>query len=308
MKILFIQPTGDKRGHYGLWTSKLCQAVSKQGHELCLFTNKIYPERFLNEAPLFEIIECCQGKYRFDKYDLAMEKKSFIYWIGYFKTTYTIVKSALKLCKTRHFDALFLTDVEYLFAALLIKLYKRNLPPVIWHVQAANFTFATYCGSFLKKTYKTMQREIFKCTLGREVKGFAVLGAFHKQELRTQLRLPQTFPIEIVPDGADIRDIPYLQVDARNKIGLDYFGPVILFLGMLRKDKGLEYLIEAISYLKEEKYKLIIAGAPFDWTETELNALIPANVRDKIELRLHYIIDDQISQHRFMNNITIINL
>ena len=305
MKILFIQPTSDKRGHYGLWTSKLCQAMGKLGCDLYLFTNKIYTQRFLQTQPTFEIIECDAGKYAFDRYDLAREKKSLLYWWGYFKTTFVIVKRALKLCKEQQFDAIFLTDVEYLTAALLLKRYKRQLPPVIWHVQAANFTYSTYCGSALKKLYKIFQREIFKSTLTHEVQGFAVLGEFHKLQLRQQLQLSVDFPIEIVPDGAEVYTPDRSQQQARKEIGIESQGTVILFLGMLRKDKGIEYLLEAVAKLPNEAFTLVIAGAPSEWRLEDIQALIPKQIAHKIVLDLQYIPDEKVPFYYNASDVVI---
>jgi len=306
MKILFIQPTGDKRGHYGCWTSKLCQAIAKRGDELYLFTNKIYPEKFLNELPQFKIIELANGKYCFDRYNQAMENKSLLYWYGYFRTTYLIVKYALKLCQFGKFDVVFITDAEYLTATLLLKWYKRYLPPVIWHVQAANFSHDSYCGSFLKKSYKLFQRAIFKSTLNREVNAFAVLGEFHKQELREQLNLGEEFSIEVICDGADVPDAYFDKADCLKNIGIDYTGTVFLFLGMLRKDKGIEYLIEAASQLKEYDCKVIIAGASVDWTLEELKALVKRyDVANHVELRVGYVPDHQISSYYYASDVII---
>ena len=298
MKILFIQPTGDKRGHYGLWTSKLCQAIAENGHDLRLFTNKIYPEKFLDEPPKFNITELKKGRYHFDRYDQAMQNKSGLFWYGYFRNTYHIVKHALKLCRGEKFDAIFLTDVEYLTATLLLKRFKRHLPPVIWHVQAANFTYQTYGGSIIKKIYKLFQREIFKSTLKKEVKGFAVLGEYHKQKLTEQLKTGDGFPIEVIPDGADMKQDDLSQLAARKMINLDYSGTVFLFFGMLRKDKGIEGLIEAVSYLKDIDFKVIIAGAPFEWSAEELRTLVEQfQVNSKIDLRLGYIPDEEVSAY-----------
>ena len=83
MKILFIQPTGDKRGHYGIYTVNLCQELARLGNEVTLFTNKIYPENFISEKPLFRIIEVEQGKYRFDEFDKKKDGSPFFYLFGY---------------------------------------------------------------------------------------------------------------------------------------------------------------------------------------------------------------------------------
>ncbi|MDX1901542.1 MAG: glycosyltransferase family 4 protein [Gammaproteobacteria bacterium] len=421
MKILFVQPTGDKRGHYGLWTSQICQAIAEHGEELCLLTNKIYPEKYLSEPLKFKIIELNEGKYRFDVFDqmkiplnppfpkgeiflhqsspfekgnstkasssckneglkgsdkeqnftkipptslfqrekIETQKASpfekgdsrklspfgkgglrgilinnpLYYWYGYFRNTFLIVKAALKLCQKEKFDILYLTDVEYLTATILLKLFSKNLPPVIWHVQAANFSYDSYVGSRIKKLYKIFQRRIFKSVLGKQVKAFAVLGAFHQNALRRQLDLPDKFPIEVVPDGADTIVRTLSQHEARKKISVETDMPVFLFFGMLRKDKGIEYLIEAVSVIARKRsvltkqssflktgsprlnasqprdvanFKVLIVGAPFEWSRDELQDLIDKfQVSDYIELRLNYIPDEEVQYYYTASDIVV---
>ena len=298
MKVLFIQPSSDKRGHYGVWTSKLCHALGKQGVELTLFTNKIYPQKYLDEAPLFKIIEYKNGAYSFDKFDEAMKKKPWFYWYGYFRNTFVIVNAALKLCETEQFDAIFLTDVEYLTASILLKLHRKPMPPIIWHVQAANFTYETYCGSIFKKSYKVFQRFIFKSVLGKEIKGFAVLGEFHRDKLREQLKLPSEFPIQIIPDGTDTNNCLVEKAFARTALNIDKNKTVFLFLGMLRKDKGIEYLIEAASLVTSTNFKIVIAGAEFEWGKQALEQLIQKyGVQNLVDLRVGYVSDADLANY-----------
>jgi glycosyltransferase involved in cell wall biosynthesis len=280
--------------------------MAEQEVELTLVTNKLDAAAHLGRQPTFHIIEVGQGKYSFEQFDKAMERGSKLFWYGYFRNTFLIVKQALALCEKEKFDAVFLTDVEYLVTTLLLKSYRRHLPPVIWHVQAANFTFESYAGSVFKKIYKVFQRGIFKSVLGKEVKGFAVLGDFHKHELKKQLQLDANFLIEMIPDGADTLTHPMEQQAARANIGLHYTGPVFLFLGMLRKDKGIEYLIESVSQLGQQDFKVVIAGAPFEWSAGDIQRLIDKyNVRSKIHLYLDYVPDHQLASYYLASDCVV---
>ena len=46
MRVLVVQPTGDKRGHYGLYTTKLAQALAKSGHDVTVCTNALEPSPY----------------------------------------------------------------------------------------------------------------------------------------------------------------------------------------------------------------------------------------------------------------------
>lgn len=295
MKLLFIQPTADKRGHYGVWTSKLCQALGKTGHEIVLVTNKINTERYLDEPRSFRAVEADNGAYAFERFDACWTTRPGYYWYGYFHRTYRIVKEALDFCRREPFDAVFLTDAEYLTASLLLRRYRGVIPPVFWHVQAANFTYGTYAGSFAKKTYKVFQKQIFRQVLGNEVKGLVVLGEFHRERLRDQLSLDKAFPIEVIPDGGEVPEYLPDRSTARREIGIEYEGPVFLFLGMLRRDKGIECLLEAVSHLKQEEFKVVIAGSCFDYSPSDIAVICDRlGVGEKVILRLSYIEDSQL--------------
>jgi len=302
MKILVVQPTSDKRGHYGIWTTKICQAMAGLGNDVTLCTNRLQPERYIREKPLFKVYEVGGGKYAFDKFDEARSSRPLYYFYGYFRVSYAIVAAALRLsnrmrrsASEQDFDVIFITDSEFLMASILLKRYGRGNAPVVMQVNAANFTFDSYSGSVLKKLYKIFQRTIFKSTLGKEIKGFAVLGQWHKDNLREQLSLPSSFHIDVVPDAGEVTDESIESSKARAKLGIYYAGDIILFFGMFRKDKGIVGLLEAIGRLRGSEFKLLVVGAPTEYTEQEILDIIKKNnIEDMVIFRPGYAADADV--------------
>jgi len=290
MKILFIQPTADKRGHYGVYTVNLCQELSKFGNEVCLFTNKAYPEKFISETPLFKIIEVKNGKYKFDKFDKNKGKILFFYEFGYIRNSFIILKSALRLLKHNHFDIVQIMDIEYGILSLLLKFYKRYLPPVVILINAANFSFYKYPGPILLRIYKAFQRKILNSALIKEIKAIVTLGEFHKEELKKQFNLPADFLIKVIYSGSSSSFIHLNKAEARRKLEINYNGQIFLCFGIIRKDKGIEYLLEACSNLRNYDFKILIAGPLFDYTENYFLSLINKwKLRERVILKLKYI-------------------
>src|SRR6185503_10663450 len=112
MKIILIQPTGDKRGHYGIYTVNVCQGLAKLGHEVTLFTNRVYPEKFLREKPLFHVVEWRKGIYDFQAFDESKNKRPILYTFGYLRNSFFILKAGLKFAQGKNFDVVQVFDTE----------------------------------------------------------------------------------------------------------------------------------------------------------------------------------------------------
>jgi len=307
MKILFIQPTADKRGHYGIYTINLCQELAKLGNEVWLFTNKIYPEKFLSEAPLFKIIEFENGKYKFDKFDKNRGKIPLFYEFGYLKNSFIILRAALKFLETHHFEMVQILDTEYGILSCLLKIYRKILPITVLLIQAPNFSFLKYPGSFLKRVYKTFQRKILKSCLEKEIKAVVTLGEFHKEELQKQFDLNKDFPIKVIYDGANPPPFFLKKEKARKKIGINYQGTIFLFFGMLRRDKGIEHFFKAISLLKNKDFKVLIAGSLFDYQESDiLNLIEKLRIKDKVFLKLGYIDQREVYFYFYASDVLVL--
>ncbi len=285
-------------GHYGIFTAKLSQALGKLGHAVTVCTNRFSPELYLSEPPLFAVETVAAGRLAFGRFDDAMSRRPLYYYWGYYRNSYRITAAALALCRDREFDVIYMTDVEFLVAALLLKVgparllpaRPRRLPPVVMEVNAANFSFSDYPGSVLKKVYKVVQREVFRTTLGREIAACAVLGDWHQERLRAQLRIPPGFPVEVIPEGGDAVEAPPPRSAARRQLGIDFAGPVFLSFGLLRKDKGIETFLDAAARLGEVEFRIVIAGFPMEYSESEVADLVRrSSLAEKVILRLGYV-------------------
>ncbi len=306
MKILLIQPTGDKRGHYGIYTTHVCQELARLGHSVTLFTNKTDPQKYISEKVLFTLEEYKTPRYAFSKFDEIKTKNPLVYHWGYLRNCFCIVKAGLVFAQGKGFDVVQIFDSEYSIASILIKLYAKSLS-IILMVNAPNFSYDTYVGPWIIKVYKGIQRKFLKSLLGNKIKGVNMLGEFHRTEFRKQFDLSPDFPIAVIYDGADAPKVRLEKIDARRKIGIDYDGTLLLFFGMLRKDKGIEYLIHAVSLVKNLPFKLLIVGSLFDYTEEDIRAIIKKyDVGNKIMTDFNYIDIKDVYNYFFAGDALIL--
>jgi glycosyltransferase involved in cell wall biosynthesis len=295
MRVLVVQPTGDRMGHYGIYTVKLCHALGRLGHQVTLCTNRIHPERYVDGPVAFTVHEVGGGRLGFDRYERRLSSAPLYYWWGHFRHSLQVASAAMGLCRARPFDVVYLTDVEFLMASLVVQRHRATVPPVVIEVSAANFTFDTYPGPRPRKIYKVFQREVFRRALGREIRAISILGEWHRDRLRRQLRVADDFPIVVIPDGGGDAGAPIDRNAAREKLGIKPRGPVLLFFGMLRRDKGIETLIDALTRVPAGDWHLLIAGFPLDYRADDLESLlVRRGVRDKVILRLEYISEDDV--------------
>jgi len=295
MKILFVQPTADKKGHYGKYSINLCQELARLGNKVVLFTNKATPEHFLKDAPLFKIIEWRDGKYAFGRFDSARKSNPLVYIYGYLRNSFVIFMAALRYARQYRPDIIQVTDVEFGILSLSLIFFSKNIAPVILLIHAPNFSFSKYPGNILFRCYKVLQREILRRRMGQQIKAIATLGEYHKEELQKQFGLKPRFPVEVIYDGAEPPAVHFSREEARQKLGIEYPGILFLLFGILRKDKGIEYLFEAASRLPNNDFRILIAGSPFDYAAKDISDLVMKfGLEDKIILRLGYVKDEEL--------------
>jgi glycosyltransferase involved in cell wall biosynthesis len=111
--------------------------------------------------------------------------------------------------------------------------------------------------------------------------------------------------LELKPDP-ELRPGPELGPDSSS--GLVAQTPVILFIGGIRPDKGLDVLIEAARHLREKvtNFKVQIAGIPgFDLTGIR-NSVVEFGLQDVVEFRLGFLQESEFVA--YLSGATVVAL
>jgi len=178
-----------------------------------------------------------------------------------------------------------------------LRLLQIRMPPLYFVVIAANYTAEDYTNSFYR-LYGKLHHRMNRILLARYARAIMADGLWRPGELEAQLGLETGIPpLYPIPHGIMVAEKPYPKEEARRALGLRDDGIVLLYFGILRKDKGVELLIEAMGRVKGP-CKLLLAGMPFDITEEAVRALIRSRgCEDKIVAHLDYIPQNRIAYY-----------
>jgi glycosyltransferase involved in cell wall biosynthesis len=85
-------------------------------------------------------------------------------------------------------------------------------------------------------------------------------------------------------------------MEARRHLGIDPYKKIILFFGFIRKYKGLDMLLEAMFFLKEEHadLQLLIAGEFYDDQKTYEELIKKLQIDEQLILKTSFIPDSEI--------------
>lgn len=195
------------------------------------------------------------------------------------------------------------------------RILNRERPELIvfqwWH-PFFSFSF----GSIVRLLDKSLQdRVCFLChnVLPHEKNPMQVLltrYAFNKAKYFIVHSTPDREQLELLRPGATIRQgchptysefaslSSISRVEAREQLGLPDDAKVILFFGLIRKYKGLQYLIEAVDLLPESlNWRLVVAGEFYDDKEQYLSCITARGLDDRIDVVDEYIRNEQVAMY-----------
>jgi glycosyltransferase involved in cell wall biosynthesis len=90
--------------------------------------------------------------------------------------------------------------------------------------------------------------------------------------------------------------------EARKHLGLPENQNIVLFFGFIRRYKGLDLLLEAISYLKDHKpsalnFKLLIAGEFYEDEKLYRGQIQRSGINDQLILKTDFIPDSEVKYY-----------
>ncbi|MGB9879517.1 MAG: glycosyltransferase [Anaerolineae bacterium] len=202
-------------------------------------------------------------------------------------------------------DILHLHWLELLYASPSLARSIRLLAAVL-----AGLALAKRSGSKVVYTVHNLnpheQRFPFLCHVANTVL-FAWADALHVHHEQAKLDMAKAYPrvmswrekrghkVYVVPHGSYIGAYPNhcTRQEARAKLGLDAQSFVYLFLGQIRRYKGIEDLIAAFNHLQDDVCQLVVAGHVHDATYAEvLTRLVRGQSR--IRTQFEYVPDSEI--------------
>ena len=93
---------------------------------------------------------------------------------------------------------------------------------------------------------------------------------------------------------------PISKLEARKKLALDEFDPIILFFGFIRAYKGLDLLLRALGYLKKQGKiipTLVIAGEFYDKKEPYLQIIAEEDLTNDVIVKSDFIADTDVRNY-----------
>ena len=90
-------------------------------------------------------------------------------------------------------------------------------------------------------------------------------------------------------------------VSARDWLKIDVSKKVLLFFGFIRKYKGLDILLEAVSILKQkgelQNFSLVVAGEFYEDAQPYMDQVKALDIADVLELRTNFIPDSEVKYY-----------
>lgn len=93
--------------------------------------------------------------------------------------------------------------------------------------------------------------------------------------------------VSVVPDPVDnwLDELPG-KTDARERLGIDPVGPVLLTFGELRREKGIDVLLDALERYEGPAFTMVVVGKPVDVSGSQIRA-----AKTRIDVPIHEVLE-----------------
>lgn len=141
---------------------------------------------------------------------------------------------------------------------------------------------------------KSVLDKLFAPYFIKSQQGFVALS----ENVAEQIRSLSTAPVMTSPHPIyDHYGERMSKADACEALGLDSSKKYLLFFGLVRAYKGLDLLIDALTAVKDDNVKLLVAGEFYEDEEKYKTQIANNGLNDKVILRNEFIPDDDLRKY-----------
>ena len=283
-KVAIIDPLGAHGSSHHFYLFGQADGLLKNDVELNLYTN--------NETPSPEI----NGLKFFTFYKDIFKSKSIVFsgirWI--IGTVFSVFHARFSGISIFHFH-IFYTNPLVLFNLLFVKIFFGKIVLTVHDV--SSFSDSSNSSIICKLIYKLTDRIITH-------------NEFSKLEI-LDLNVSLSSRTSIVPHGnyTPFINIQYDKEKSREQLGISNNSKVLLFFGMIKKEKGLEILLSALNGVIKENpdVLLLIAGKPWENDFAAYQKIIDQNnLSESILLHSKFIPQEDVELYYCVSDLVVL--
>tara|TARA_B110000459_G_scaffold179307_1_gene205220 strand:- start:33 stop:1178 length:1146 start_codon:yes stop_codon:yes gene_type:complete len=283
-KVAIIDPLGAHGSSHHFYLFGQADGLLKNDVELSLYTN--------NETPSPEI----NGLKFFTFYKDIFKSKSIVLsgirWI--IGTVLSVFHARFSGISIFHFH-IFYTNPLVLFNLLFVKIFFGKIVLTVHDV--SSFSDSSTSSIICKLIYKLTDRIITH-------------NEFSKLEI-LNLNVSLSSLTSIVPHGnyTPFINIQYDKEKSREQLGISNNSKVLLFFGMIKKEKGLEILLSALNGVIKENpdVLLLIAGKPWENDFAAYQKIIDQNnLSEYILLHSKFIPQEDVEHYYCVSDLVVL--
>jgi glycosyltransferase involved in cell wall biosynthesis len=289
-KIAVINPFGSSLGHSALYATKICQSLANEGKDVTLFTSSDYNYKDVLgiDLPKYKLkLSNIKATSR-NKKDLNRIFSVLNYGTKVVTDTWKTLKFFSQINKDNTYSYVHMIGGETATSVIYSLFFFKGIKKFIT-VHNSDYDFKLYRNnSKIKGYYKFICKIFFSNYLLNIFDGVAVHGHQAKKDFEEQINnslvSDKIFPINIGLSKVD-------DISVKKK---DEF-TTLLFFGVIRRDKGLDFLLDALVSLNSPKIKLKIVGNPSQIPFDEVMRMVDqTGLNSQIECDLRYVEENEI--------------
>ena len=282
LKVIAIEPYTRTPGHFEWFSARTCDGLARRGHQVTLVTYGGISPPNLPRVLSFRIVDAAPAsEHELDarlfrgKIDVRAERAFLHRQFREFRTfrcAFDIVQ------KEGAFDVVHFVDaypVTLVYA--LHRLMNRRQTEQTALVANLHIAPRLIPGKSLRgRPHDALFRYALRRMISKELDAVIVMDEIFKGEVVAHLRLSESArnKLHLFPHGMDEGKTLDDREGARRRLNLAPDETIFLLFGVLRKDKGIDVVLQAIKGLPA--CRLLIAGGPHDYDAAAVHQLIHA--------------------------------